>query len=80
MNHPLITNTIALAHQFRLEEPVTALQTLPTLLQDILTNKGTLPPELVAAMLQCQERQDWLGLADYLEYELIQTLDLTGLR
>ncbi|WP_115719223.1 hypothetical protein [Gallaecimonas mangrovi] len=25
---------------------------------------------LVARMLQCQEHQDWVGLADYLEYEL----------
>jgi len=79
MNHPLITKAIALAHQFRLGESVTALQTLPTLLQDILTTRGMLPPELVAAMLQCQERQDWLGLADYLEYELVQLLDSTDL-
>lgn len=27
---------------------------------------------LLSAMLACQERQDWIGLADYLEYELQQ--------
>ncbi|WP_330207320.1 hypothetical protein [Pseudomonas sp. AM14(2022)] len=25
-------------------------------------------------MLDCQERQDWLGLADWMEYELIEVL------
>lgn len=29
-------------------------------------------PQLLAAILACQERQDWIGLADYLEYELQQ--------
>ncbi len=27
---------------------------------------------ILSAMLACQERQDWIGLADYLEYELQQ--------
>ncbi len=27
---------------------------------------------ILSAMLVCQERQDWIGLADYLEYELQQ--------
>ena len=30
---------------------------------------------LVAHILQCQESRDWLGLADYLEYELADLLD-----
>lgn len=80
MNNPSIASIIALAHQFRLGESVAATQTLPTLLQAILTERGMLPAELVTAMLQCQERQDWLGLADYLEYELVQTLNSTNLR
>jgi hypothetical protein len=25
-------------------------------------------------MLDCQERQDWLGLADWMEYELVELL------
>jgi hypothetical protein len=26
-------------------------------------------------MVACQERQDWLGLADFMEYELIELLE-----
>jgi hypothetical protein len=26
--------------------------------------------QILGQILQCQERRDWLGLADYLEYEL----------
>lgn len=29
---------------------------------------------LLGRMLECQEAQNWLALADYLEYELIQLL------
>ncbi|WP_347904745.1 hypothetical protein [Pseudomonas purpurea] len=30
---------------------------------------------LLVEMLDCQERQNWLGLADYLEYELVELLE-----
>ncbi len=29
---------------------------------------------LLGLLLACQEAQDWLGLADYLEYELVEWL------
>jgi hypothetical protein len=29
---------------------------------------------VLAEMLACQERQDWLGLADFMEFELIELL------
>lgn len=29
---------------------------------------------VLTQMLDCQERQDWLGLADWMEYELIEVL------
>jgi hypothetical protein len=29
---------------------------------------------LLGPMLECQESQNWLALADYLEYELVQLL------
>lgn len=29
---------------------------------------------VLTQMYECQERQDWLGLADYMEYELIELL------
>ncbi|AMQ81838.1 MULTISPECIES: hypothetical protein [Pseudomonas] len=31
--------------------------------------------QLLTQMLECQERQDWLGLADFMEYELIRLLE-----
>ncbi|CAI8739911.1 Antibiotic biosynthesis monooxygenase [Pseudomonas sp. IT-347P] len=31
--------------------------------------------QVLTQMLDCQERQDWLGLADYMEYELIELLE-----
>jgi hypothetical protein len=30
---------------------------------------------MLRQMLDCQERQDWLGLADFMEYELVDLLD-----
>jgi hypothetical protein len=30
---------------------------------------------MLRQMLACQERQDWLGLADFIEYELIELLE-----
>lgn len=30
---------------------------------------------VLTRMLACQERQDWLGLADFMEYELIDLLE-----
>ncbi|MFJ2390060.1 hypothetical protein [Pseudomonas koreensis] len=29
---------------------------------------------ILTQMLDCQERQDWLGLADWMEYELVELL------
>jgi hypothetical protein len=31
--------------------------------------------QVLADILACQERQDWLGLADFIEYELIELLE-----
>ncbi|PYB90117.1 hypothetical protein DMX03_06830 [Pseudomonas koreensis] len=31
--------------------------------------------QVLTQMLDCQERQDWLGLADYTEYELVELLE-----
>ena len=74
MINSLITRITALAHQFRLGQSVAASQILPVLLQEVFTEQGSLPPDLIASLLYSQERQDWLGLADYLEYELVHIL------
>lgn len=34
--------------------------------------------QVLMQMLNCQERQDWLGLADYMEYELVELLENAG--
>ncbi|WP_336342413.1 hypothetical protein [Pseudomonas atacamensis] len=31
--------------------------------------------QVLTQMLDCQERQDWLGVADYMEYELVELLE-----
>ncbi|MCL9799321.1 hypothetical protein [Pseudomonas sp. AKS31] len=31
--------------------------------------------QVLSQMFDCQERHDWLGLADYMEYELIGLLE-----
>lgn len=30
--------------------------------------------QVLTHMLDCQERQDWLGLADHMQYELVELL------
>ena len=34
--------------------------------------------QLLTCMLACQESQDWLGLADWIEYELVELLESVG--
>lgn len=72
---------IALARRFRLGHHVESALALPPLLEQVLQE---LPPQrqhdiaaIVGALLACQERHDWLGLADWLEGELIAILDGT---
>jgi hypothetical protein len=31
--------------------------------------------QILTQMLDCQERQDWLALADYMEFELVDLLE-----
>ncbi|MFM5707183.1 hypothetical protein ACTG2M_07030 [Aeromonas veronii] len=69
---------IALAHNFRLGLHVENALQLPGLVEQAL---HALPPEhqgdavtIVSALLACQERHDWLGLADWLEVEFATLL------
>lgn len=75
---PLQQECIQLARRFRLGHSVESLQRLAPLLEQVM---AALPPaqltaasHCIAAMLACQERQDWLGLADWLEYEFTALL------
>lgn len=71
----------ALAVRFRLGEHVTASLALPGFLSELAGGLGSKASpranafgQLLGDMLACQEAQDWLGLADYLEYELVDWL------
>ena len=73
------TSIIQLAHQFRLGFHVQACLDLPDLLQGVLQQIADAAPSvqtdldhLFACILQCQQAQDWLGLADYLEFEVFK--------
>lgn len=72
---------IALATQFRLGLSLDAALTLPPLMKSLLPVLPMLSPasqrqlpQIMSAILACQEREDWLGLADWLEYELLHLL------
>lgn len=66
-----------LAQQFRLGMSLDAAMALPPLMKSLLPLLPSLSPtaqrqlpQIMSAILACQEREDWLGLADWLEYEL----------
>ena len=68
-----------LALKVRLGHNVEAGLMLVTYLEQLVAAYPKFPAEqqrqfqsILSAMLACQERQDWIGLADYLEYELQQ--------
>jgi hypothetical protein len=71
----------ALALQFRLGITTQPALELAELAGQLISLFATAPPQqntqlqqLLTAVLQCQQNRDWLGLADYLEYELQQLL------
>ena len=68
-----------LALKVRLGHNVEAGLMLVTYLEQLVAVYPKFPAEqqrqfqsILSVMLACQERQDWIGLADYLEYELQQ--------
>lgn len=73
--------SLALARLFRQGQHVRgALDMLPLLeaalpLLQAMPEKAASVTPLLQAMLACQERQDWIGLADYFEYELLELLN-----
>lgn len=70
------------AQQFRLCHDIEGGLALVALLESVAARHGEFTgtqqlelARLIKAILSCQERQDWLGIADYLDVELIQLLD-----
>ncbi len=70
---------IDLAHQFRMGLNLQASLALPDILQSIYEQMPFLSSEvqvafdrIVGLVLQAQQAHDWLGLADYLEYDMTE--------
>ncbi|HEY9043272.1 MAG TPA: hypothetical protein VIN66_13910 [Rheinheimera sp.] len=72
-----------LALQFRSDSHTQAALDLATMVAQLVQTFSTQPAQYAAelqnilqAVLNCQAQRDWLGLADYLEYELQDLLHL----
>ena len=73
---------LRIAHQLRLGQDVQAQLDMVVLAERLAGFADGEQGEGMAAWVgwinqatACQETQDWLGLADYLEYELLDLLD-----
>ncbi|MEJ5058241.1 MULTISPECIES: hypothetical protein [unclassified Pseudomonas] len=67
---------------FRLGRDVEAALSMVDVFEEAYTLVLSAPQDVqqswtgvLTQMLACQERQDWLGLADFLEYELVELLE-----
>mgnify|MGYP006138944539 CR=1 FL=1 len=83
MTKSKLTNTLReYSVYYRLGRPVKVSENLVSLLEDIFAftsnypvNEQTAVKDLFLCILKCQEREDWLGLADYIEYDLCELLN-----
>lgn len=76
----------SLAIKFRTNDDLNAILEMPELLNAITSDQNILinsNPKAIGAILgliyECQGRDDWLGLADYLEHDMIRALLNRGL-
>lgn len=67
---------------FRVGQEVIAQQDVVVLAERLMgfasterPNQLTVWVEWIGRVMSCQEAQDWLGLADYLDYELVELLE-----
>jgi hypothetical protein len=72
---------LTLALEFRLGKNTQAALDMAEMVNTLIAIFPTTNPasvqqlgQILGQILQCQERRDWLGLADYLEYELQELL------
>lgn len=77
----LYQQSLDTARLFRLCHDIEGGLALVALLESVAARHGEFTAaqqvelaRLIKAILACQERQDWLGIADYLEWELRQLL------
>ncbi|WP_421198033.1 hypothetical protein [Aeromonas enteropelogenes] len=85
MSASLTAQLTALAQRFRLGLSLEAIQTLPALLEQTASESLSWPaqqqqllPVLIKRILEQQEREDWLALADELEYELVALFEIVA--
>ncbi|MFK3791306.1 hypothetical protein ACI2KO_13710 [Pseudomonas piscis] len=78
---PLLGRARSVAELFRLGRDVEAAGEMVELFEPVQMLVDTAAASvqqdwvhLLGLLLACQEAQDWLGLADYLEYELVEWL------
>lgn len=66
-----------IANLFRLSKHIEAGLLLAEYFDRLLTFNSANDKDLenaISSILSCQERKDWLGLADYLEFELVHII------
>jgi len=85
MSASLTAQLTALAQRFRLGLSLEAIQTLPALLEQTASESLSWPaqqqqvlPVLIKRILEQQEREDWLALADELEYEFVALFEMAA--
>jgi hypothetical protein len=79
VNHPVITDALHCAHLFRLGRDIEAALKMVDLIDMTMPLFASRSKEdqahlahVMSEILQCQERQDWIGVADWLEVEFVE--------
>ncbi|HXR01000.1 MAG TPA: hypothetical protein VN798_11465 [Pseudomonas sp.] len=76
---PIINDARHCARLFRLGRDIEAALKMVDLLDTAMPLLTSRPPDeqaqwtqVLSAILHCQERQDWIGVADWLEVEFVE--------
>lgn len=83
MSNELRDQLGALAIRFRRGETVATSHEMVAVLEAMIAIDATAAAQaelsaILGAALACQQREDWLGLADYLDFELSDWLAMLG--
>ena len=73
----LSKKAVEIANLFRLGKNIEAGLLLADYFVELVNLKGVNAQDLsnvISSILNCQEHKDWLGLADYLEFELVHII------
>lgn len=77
-NNPIITEALHCAHLFRLGRDIEAALKMVDLIDITMPLFASRSKEdqaqlahVMSEILRCQERQDWIGVADWLEVEFV---------